>query len=1612
MRIALLSYEYPPETGYGGIGTYTYYQAHALSRLGHEVHVFAGSPEPEFSTRMDGNVRVTRFHRYTPVERLMPGLGDLGLDWFKNRVMTGTDMMRAVGRELRRGRFDVIEMPECGGEGSLLNAAWDLPTVVRFHSPAELIMSTYPTKRWDRLMTAWIERLGIRGARALSSCSLWLADEVREKLEIESPITVIPNGIDLRRFDESGHVDVHDRFDLPRDHVKILFANRIEPRKGIHVVRDLLVPVLGSHGDVTLVLAGADHSGYIERELMPIAREHGFEDRIRPVGQLDLKDVRACVKQCEIFLLASIWENAPYSLLEAMSAGAGIVASDCGGVPEMIRHGIDGLIARTENADDFARALDRMIRQSSLRDRLGRSARQRAEARYSADRVALRSVEFYEWAVGSSARSTRRLREDDASVPTLEIGCDNWYQVWWLRGDSAGPTPVFARDADGRPALAQLGSAALAFVHSLLARVYWRVAGRADAPEAEFLQEFARLDEEVAAAESRGEVSDQDVQLGLPAATHPIFESEQHCSAFRKESWRVVGRPWFESWLGLLARDDDFLERANRLVSARWMLIEAARRKTSAGVQSDVLHGLQKTYRTVADHARVVSRDLEFIGSDPQGPDFAAAIDELGLHANLRRPKAFSRPKKLKLSPAVEALVGKSDGEPVVTVVIPSYRHEDYIESAVQSALDNVGIPLRVLVADDQSPDETVARAKAIDDARVDVRVNDENLGLGASLRNALASVETPFVAVLNSDDLFHPHRLARALERFADGSQTQLVATSFVVMDDQAKKLDRTTASMPDLGARAFEWVRWNERIQSAFESAGDRSSVEHLLRANHLVTSSNVVARTEWLRDRLDDADDLKYCLDWDLFLTAARADALAFVDEDLLGYRLHASNTVWFDESRDVDYLHEVHAVVARALQALIVEDQKAGEPPLKIRERIVTLLRDAFAHHGEIEASELVLALLGGRGDESEDPANDVLVSFASDSRASKRRARALGDLDVDPWLAASWLADLRKTRGSVHLASLLASRLESVEREVAAEKTRVSRLEELADDAEATRDRAVARRDAALHETSELQASLTAARAEIEELQEGLDTERERSATLEDRLARTQAHLDDKCEESDRLKADIASLQDRLRDTEKRRVTALQDARAEASVKYRDLLLRREIERRAMAERPEWKLARLLGGSGPVAKVAKTMRRLRVHGHVRGARALQNARPRREGRVVVALDDRFPPRDPAVFFECRDLVERGLDLRILAWGRGKRRDLPAELRGVRRRVSTLFGDAKLADSDRRRHADAVRDFAATVAIRPDDVRLDRAAIFTASAEALKPSLLLGFGLGEGSVAACAAASILDLPVVIRITGDDVERHADQGGDRRASVRSLLAACKFVVVDTQQTAQRVQECWSVPADKLRRSPPPVAPISRDTAVDGTPIASIGALVPERDLRHVVESLQSARRAGSKSVIEFLGEAELDGASVHVREDLMWQVYCNSGEELRYGGPALPRVVVELLQRASGLIESSADGVDRGLPWTLVQAFASEVPVLAARTPSLEGLAEDGAHLLFYDAGDVESLSAALQRFSDAAGRRTRASAARELHASWADARAEFVESIRSTLGISSA
>ncbi len=395
MKIALLSFEYPAETGFGGIGTYTWYQARALVKLGHQVHVLAGAKIPsQLRTEEHDGVTVYRFRSDSPLMKGFQNLDKLRWWWTKNRLENALSMYRGLKELERKHLYDIIEMPECGAEGLLINNLRYGHTVVKFHSPAQLIMGHYDVEPKDITFCSLVEKLGFRRASQFSSCSQFLAKELSHKLRVRRPIRVIPNGIDLALFDAADEVDVRTKFGIPRDRPMIFFSGRMERRKGIHLCKEIAASILERY-EVALVFAGQDLFNYMSGTLLPFLQSRNLRGSVHYLGKLNLTEVRSCLKQTDIFLLPSIWENCPYSCLEAMAAGRAIVSSDHGGMPELIHDKENGILARSEDPASYIIGLEKLIESRSLRDRLGAAARQTIEKSFTDVHIASLSAEFY-----------------------------------------------------------------------------------------------------------------------------------------------------------------------------------------------------------------------------------------------------------------------------------------------------------------------------------------------------------------------------------------------------------------------------------------------------------------------------------------------------------------------------------------------------------------------------------------------------------------------------------------------------------------------------------------------------------------------------------------------------------------------------------------------------------------------------------------------------------------------------------------------------------------------------------------------------------------------------------------------------------------------------------------------------------------------------------------------------------------------------------------------------------------------------------------------------------------------------------------------------------------
>ncbi len=216
-----------------------------------------------------------------------------------------------------------------------------------------------------------------------------------------------------------------------------------------------------------------------------------------------------------------------------------------------------------------------------------------------------------------------------------------------------------------------------------------------------------------------------------------------------------------------------------------------------------------------------------------------------------------------------------------VGVVIPLYNHEDYIAQAVESVLAQGTIVRQVLVIDDGSRDNSLAAARAITDERVRV-ISQENAGAHATINRGIAELDPgcDWVAILNSDDYYYPGRLQKCVSMLQSEPQSNLVVTALDLIDDDGVVL---THEHPR--------YRWYRAVRSLFNM--DLSTAERLGVANFAVTTSNFVVRRSWFNDH--QFRNYRYVHDYRALLDAAFADSVLFLDEALLAYRVHASNTI---------------------------------------------------------------------------------------------------------------------------------------------------------------------------------------------------------------------------------------------------------------------------------------------------------------------------------------------------------------------------------------------------------------------------------------------------------------------------------------------------------------------------------------------------------------------------------------------------------------------------------------------------------------------------------------------------------------------------------------------
>jgi len=251
----------------------------------------------------------------------------------------------------------------------------------------------YRLPRIAKLSLMAIERLMLSFVQSLFAVSNSVAEFNRHKKKVPSEkVTVLPNWVEPTELRHGTfEMDmVRARYRIPKSSIVIGAAGRLSPEKGHLVLLESFAELMKRWPNCRLLIAGG---GPIHQELLNRVDMLGATSNIFLLG--DLKNMHDFYSAVDIFVQPSRYETFGIAVLEAMHLGLPVIASNVGGLPELIKHEKTGLLVDPESPEALLQALERLLKDQALRERLGKSGCSFVQKHYDGKRCVEQLIEHY-----------------------------------------------------------------------------------------------------------------------------------------------------------------------------------------------------------------------------------------------------------------------------------------------------------------------------------------------------------------------------------------------------------------------------------------------------------------------------------------------------------------------------------------------------------------------------------------------------------------------------------------------------------------------------------------------------------------------------------------------------------------------------------------------------------------------------------------------------------------------------------------------------------------------------------------------------------------------------------------------------------------------------------------------------------------------------------------------------------------------------------------------------------------------------------------------------------------------------------------------------------------
>jgi len=390
--ICLLS-RYNIFDGVGGTAKHTYELAKGFAKAGHIVHVIT-SGEVESSWIEEGiGIHTVSIESKQDIDEMVIYPTSYG------NIKYSYAVYRKINEIHSKYGLDIIESALWDYEGVVAASALKkiLPIIVRLQTP---LLKVVETQNWE--LTDDLKQFSGFEAQLMmdSTAVINISDNIKDTIEELYPVKLSEDNTHKVYLGVDENKKVNNR--KSSKNVRILFVGRLERRKGIHTIFDVIPKLMNDYANLEFHILG--NTDIHDEILMHTFKDYfnktygkeSWSDRVCFLGQADNDTKDLEFANCDIFIAPSLYESFGIILIEAMSARKPVIGCDIGGMREIIADGETGFTIKVEDSNELYQKLKYLIDNADIRKKFGENSYKRFKEMFSNEIMINKSIEVYE----------------------------------------------------------------------------------------------------------------------------------------------------------------------------------------------------------------------------------------------------------------------------------------------------------------------------------------------------------------------------------------------------------------------------------------------------------------------------------------------------------------------------------------------------------------------------------------------------------------------------------------------------------------------------------------------------------------------------------------------------------------------------------------------------------------------------------------------------------------------------------------------------------------------------------------------------------------------------------------------------------------------------------------------------------------------------------------------------------------------------------------------------------------------------------------------------------------------------------------------------------------